>query len=499
MNARREILFLFFGVLAFFLPFFLLTQGKMLRLDTDYDSNLPVYRFIVETVRTTGRFPTWNPYVSTGIPIIGDPLLSILNPFFTVPVLIFGVESGMYVVFLLSLLTSAIGMWWMLKFLAISVWFRIFGSLLYAFSGALAARVASGHIEKVLSYPLLPLFFTGLFKHNVFIISLAWTLILFSGDVYALWLTLTIFLIINFYKIRRIILILVLFILFSGIILIPMIADVYPNLARLFPIDPFAGSIHIIFFFLPFLVPLQTSFYDTPILQKLLGFHFNWYEYFAFISPLPFVFLWKLPKIWGKFQVRLLLIILATGAFYISLRHPYSPFYWLFQLIPQVDIFRVPQRMFMVVTPVMIALIMLCAEKWSRRFSYVLLALAVAWTFVVTLPIWVRSFEQKREYAESVIRDLRSRDPSEYYVASFVCCMQWYLVGEHIPIINYYYGWKPKSAPSFINENGDGYDFSALNTVRPKYILGSTGADFSSYSYDKYFEKKSITIWKSRL
>lgn len=503
MNARREVIFLLIGALIFFLPFLSATGGKMPRLDTDYDSALPIYRYIVETFQETHAIARWNPFVSGGIPVTSDPLLSILNPFFILPLLTFGVENGIYVVFFLVLVSSAIGIWLFLKSLAISPQLRLLGSLLYAFSGALAARVAAGHIEKILSYPLLPIFFSSLLLSSTVvssvIIALVWTLFLFSGDVYSLWLTLIIFSIINIFRVKRSILTFILFIVFSSIKLVPMITQVYPNLARLFLIDPFAGSIHVIYFFLPFIVPFQTSFYDGPMFQRLLGFHFNWYEYFAFISPLPFLFLLRLSKIWKKREVKYLLLILIIGAFYVSLRYPYSPFYWLFHILPQVDIFRVPQRMFMVMTPVMVALLVLCAEKWSRKFSYIVLSLAIIWSFGVSLRIWARSFEPKRLYAESIAQELRSRDQSGFYVASFVCCLQWYLVGERIPIINYYYGWKPKKAPNFINDKGDEYDFSALKMARPKYILGYSGMDFSTYSYEVFFEEKPITIWKTVL
>lgn len=103
MNAQREVIFLLIGALIFFLPFLFATDGKMPRLDTDYDSALPIYRYIAEIFLKTHAIARWNPFVSSRIPVTSDPLLSVLNPFFILPLLTFGFENGIYVVFPLFL------------------------------------------------------------------------------------------------------------------------------------------------------------------------------------------------------------------------------------------------------------------------------------------------------------------------------------------------------------------------------------------------------------
>ena len=74
------------------------TQGKTFRLDSDYDSNIPIISFVVDTVRNEHRFPLRNPYVTTGISVLGDPLSGSAYLPYLLPMLLFGVQSGWWVV-----------------------------------------------------------------------------------------------------------------------------------------------------------------------------------------------------------------------------------------------------------------------------------------------------------------------------------------------------------------------------------------------------------------
>ena len=71
------------------------------------------------------------------------------------------------------------------------------------------------------------------------------------------------------------------------------------------------------------------------------------------------------------------------------------------------------------------------------------------------------------------------------------------LIREKIPILNFYYGWRPKGTPNFINKKGDGYDFSVLKNVKPKYIISDNNKNFSEYSYYAFLENSKIRIWKT--
>src|SRR3989304_7729008 len=150
LSVGQEIKLLGLVILFFSLLVYFLTGSLSLRLDTDYDAILPIYRYIVEYFRAHGSLPQVMPYAGRGLAIAGDPLSLTLQPIFLLPVLIFGVDAGIRVVFLFALLQAALLMWVFLYSLGITGLLRLWGALLYAFSGAAAAAVAAGPIGSVI-------------------------------------------------------------------------------------------------------------------------------------------------------------------------------------------------------------------------------------------------------------------------------------------------------------------------------------------------------------
>ena len=66
---------------------------------------------LVNSLRKYHVFPLWNPYIMSGIPFVGDPMLHVYNPVVTLPVLLFGVRAGFKLALYFSFLTGAFGMW----------------------------------------------------------------------------------------------------------------------------------------------------------------------------------------------------------------------------------------------------------------------------------------------------------------------------------------------------------------------------------------------------
>ena len=504
--------------IVFVLPIILVPNLKPYPI-SDYDSNLPVYDFLVDFVNTHRRFPSWNPYVGTGIPVIADPLSAVLNPLFTIPILVFDVDLGIKIVFFFVFLASGLSMWWFLGSLNIEKNIRLLGALLYQVSGALVAQIASGHIEKFLSYPLIPLFLLFALKERMRFIEclaegLIFTLIVFSGDFYNFYFLSIFFILIRLYYFltvkkvfifKEIFLTFVIFSLISSIKMVPFLFRLYPNLERFFPIDPFTGSIHIIFGILPFITPFQAEFYDRPFFQRVLGFHFNWHEYYTFISPLPFIFLVKFKQIFKNEKARILLIIFVVGLLYAALKYPYSPFYWLFHLVPFVRNFRVPQRIFMPLTAVVISILLICGDhwlknakkKWVKALVLGILILSIIWSFYLSRQTLIRTFMPVNKENQLLIAALREKDGSNFYVVVFYPGLQRFLIEEKIPILNYYYGWRPKKAPNFLSEDGESYNYPLLETVRPKYAITKASQDLSLYSYVPFMRNNQVAIWKT--
>lgn len=495
---KREIVFLIVAAILYVLPVFWQVRNLHFRLDSDYDSALPILTYIVESAKTELSVPLIFPYMKGGIPIIGDPLSFALNPLITVPAILFGIQTGLRITIFISVSLSGISMAFFLSKLAIRGSIRLWASLLYMTSGALGARIAAGHIEKILSFPFIPLFFyftldPSLNVIRIFGAATTLTLIIFSGDFYMVWFLTLFFFITKLYYIMTkhesfvsawlsMIFVYILFFTLSAVKLLPFFTEVLPTMERFSNIDPYVGSIQVLFFLFPFIIPFRMVFYDRPAFQRLFGFYYNWYEYYAFISPLPFSFLIKVRSVSNK-KIILLLVLIGVGALYAAVKYAYSPFYWFFHWIPLFGLFRVPQRMFTPMTPLLIGLLALCAKRWKRqKMVKIILILSVLWTFLVGQDTMRIGFEKPRLAEQQLIKKLREKDPSAYSVTTYICCMQTFLTQAHIPLTNYYYGWnwKLKNFPQ----------------IQPKYIIAPKKSDYSGDLYSPFFETDIARVWK---
>lgn len=514
---RLDFLLIFAAAAILLVPVFRNTAHQSLRADTDYDSNLPIYTYVLDYIHAYHVLPQTNTLVGKGISVLGDPLSALYNPMFSIPIYILGVDDGLKVVFLLSVLLSGVSMLTLLSSYGFEGLARVLGVLLYELSGALSARIAAGHIEKILSYPLQPFFYLFTLKERM-----SWTdrmgaaaalaLIFFSGDIYGMWLLGIMFIATRGFwfmhrkawrdEVMNLVLVAGIFLLGISVKLFYLLKDVYPYFSRFSAVNYLSGSIH--YFLVPFayFMPIQAMFYDRPTIQRILGFHFNWYEYYAFITPLPFLFLLYLPKVLKEKITQLTIVLLLVGSMYVALGYPYSFFYWLFKLVPPLEVFRVPQRMIMVMTPLVILLLVTCAASWFKFASLkwmqaglIISMFAVGWTLIISRQTILKSYEPVRQTESSVAGELRARDPSGYFAVSFVCCMQRPLTDNHIPILNYYYGWRTKETPSFITADGEAYNYDMLTSVRPKYIITKKGLDMSKYAYSPFFNIGIIEVW----
>jgi len=514
--VKKELFLVFISALLFVVPVLWVTRNLELRLDTDYDAHLPVYEYIIDEIRVAHKIPSKNPYIATGLPVAGDPLSQIFNPLFMAPLIFLGVEQGMRIVFVVIVLLSGLAMWKLLAGFGISGLPRIWGAVLYEVSGAISARISAGHVEKFFSFALIPLFFwsvlrSGISMKKIIIASCAIAGLFYSGDFYSIWMVTILFVCARvFWLVRKktsigseiisVIRIVSLSLFLVMPKLIPFL-QARNSFERFFPIHPMEGSIHFFLTPLTYIIPVGSFFYDRPFFQRTLGFHYNWYEYFNFISPVAFMLLFSILRV-KKVLVSLLLLLLCIGSLYVSMKFTYSPFYWLVRFIPTLGVFRVPQRMLAVTIPLVILLLTLCAASWQKtiKTQWLLLLIFVSsiiWSTIVSQRILLGSFEHERIEEQFVARELRRRDSSNFYVANFVCCIQKFFMRERIANINYYYAWRPRSAPDFINQNASGFNYSPLASVRPTYIIAPKSEDFSVYVYKPFFETTKARVWKT--
>ncbi|MBI3342774.1 hypothetical protein HY032_01310, partial [Candidatus Gottesmanbacteria bacterium] len=409
----------------------------------------------------------------------------------------------------------------------------LWGGLLYMGTGAFAARVAAGHIEKILSfawYPLFLLFLLRLFNCDFERLlrpakgrGLAMTssaaigaimgIVFLTGDVYGLLFMGIWYGVIGIIRgIRGIRVIgeigvtIAAFIAVAGVKLVPFVLQVVPVMSRYSEFDAARGSIHAIYTWIPFVMPWGVVFYDRTVFQRFFNFWYNWYEYYAFIG-LPLLYLVGLPRIIKRREVQLLLMLLVVGCMYIARGYPYSLFYWVEKSVPFLTWFRVPQRMYEALTSVVVVLIVLSAERLIRpplakSQGVALRTLVLFWgillvTFLVSGYQMMQGFEKPRLEEEAVVRELRRRDGGDISVVTFACCMQTFLVRERIRVINYYYGWIPKGAPRFIRADGSAFSLEAIQTSRPTYIIAPKAMNFGEFGYTIWFGEGEIVVWRA--
>ena len=146
---------------------------------------------LVNSLKGSGSFPLWNPYLNTGLPFVADPMLHSYNPFVTLPVLLFGVSAGFKLGVVLSFLLGALGMWWLGLVLGMGRPARLWMALLFVFAGQPVARFFQGQYLFVLGFAWIPWVIAGLFRtaqtgrrRYIAITVLALGLLFFSGNAY---------------------------------------------------------------------------------------------------------------------------------------------------------------------------------------------------------------------------------------------------------------------------------------------------------------------------
>ncbi len=146
---------------------------------------------LVNSLRQYHRFPLWNPYLSSGLPYVADPMLHAYNPLVSLPVLLFGVQDGFKLAIYLSFLVAALGMRQLGVTLGLSLPARLWASLLYTFAGQPVARFFQGQYLFIFGFAWIPWAVMGLVglvstgrRLYAGLTALALGLLFFSGNGY---------------------------------------------------------------------------------------------------------------------------------------------------------------------------------------------------------------------------------------------------------------------------------------------------------------------------
>jgi hypothetical protein len=136
-------------------------------------------------------FPLWNPVMGFGRSLIADPFLFIFNPFASLPMLILGVLNGAQLAVFINFIIAATGVWTIGKLLGFHWPVRLWSSLMYMMSGALAGHLTIGQIQLTFALGWLPWSLAGVLaviKHpsrrTLAAASLAQACFFFCGNLY---------------------------------------------------------------------------------------------------------------------------------------------------------------------------------------------------------------------------------------------------------------------------------------------------------------------------
>ena len=434
-NTLILIIFLFYSVLIFR---FLLNSDYIL-WGNDLMSNTAYFVTIRESILNEHILPQWNYYSKLGNPIVGDPLNSIYNPLVFVIFLTFTYIPAIKLTYFIFILGSCIAMYLFSRYFSLNRLISIIIALTYASTGYLAARIIAGHLEKIIAYSLIPIFYLFLLKlykePSLFlsgIIALLISLLIFSASIYEVFYSLIILLTLIIWTLIKVIYkketrqnIKIIKYLFLTILLIPLfsamktfpMAEVSNVISRNY--DPYLGSQNTFTIIYNFFVPSQEliNFFK---LEKYFVSPYFWWESLAFIGPifiLGIAFTLHLRKKITSNYLYLLLLISTVLFMFSILDNKLNPFYWLFYYVPFIKQFRIPSRVFIYLIPVLMlfgALGLNYIYKKSRRkvikaaIILVLILNLILTTYVFKNYIYNKSLPRVNPESSFILTDRKS-------------------------------------------------------------------------------------------
>lgn len=333
-----------------------------------------------------GEIPLWNPYMLTGFPHMGDPINHFWNPLSTIPMMLFGGVNGMKVAIFLSLIAAAMGQWVLAHVLGVRGIFRLWAGLLFALSGGLALFWRLGWYELFVGIAWFPWCFAGLWvalkrqdRLSLVLTALALFMVATTGGGYYplyLGVCLGVMTFILLYWTpparrnliwRRVAIIVLLLVGLSAVYWLPLI-DGYRYTGRDAPPDYPQNTSQPILYALFNYVVKDEGWFTADVLGK--GVAYGWF----YLGALPMLLLGLTVWLYSRYPARRRMLAVFGGVLIgILLWHAnrYTPVQYLYEWIPFLYIFRLPNRLLVVATSPLIVLAVLNGQGllvWSRRW-----------------------------------------------------------------------------------------------------------------------------------
>jgi len=330
-------------------------------------ATLPI--LVSQSIRRTGEFPRWNPYMTTGFPHVGDPMTQFFNPFALIPTALMGGIPGMKASVFVAFFLAGVGQLILGYVLGFNFLVRTWSALLFMISGGLAMLWRVGWVGLIIGvvwYPYCLAFSYWALNTNkrapTGLAALAISMLTLSGSFYWLLyflgslLVITLFMIvrslgneISFGGVRQILfrvaLIGILAIGLSSIYMLPILTN-QPHVAKQSPPDPEQrGSQPMPYALFNFVIK-NFDYYKSGTLGKEAG------QSWLFIGAVPFIFLFFTPIAFYEGRKKAP-IVLFTGLvlfLFAWQANRFTPFKYVYDLLPFLYKFRFPGRLLIVAT-----------------------------------------------------------------------------------------------------------------------------------------------------
>lgn len=110
----------------------------------EFVSGVSIQWFVAHSIATHGELPLWNPFIRTGIPYIGNPYISILNPFVLVPLWAAGPINGAKIAVVLACAMAGAGQYWLGRVIGLGRLASFAGGALGLSAGSFVIPIATG-------------------------------------------------------------------------------------------------------------------------------------------------------------------------------------------------------------------------------------------------------------------------------------------------------------------------------------------------------------------
>jgi hypothetical protein len=357
MNKKNDIkydaknhniyLIIILSVAIFYTREIIFSSSKEIPFGLDFDSNLsPI------TSMLKAPFSLWDDSWWLGFPNYSGSLSNIFYPLSTIPFMLFGIVGGLKVIIFIHFLLAGVGFYLFSQYLTKNNLVRLYGSIIFMLCGSLATKIYAGHLEKIMAFGWIPItlyFFCKVIENKkpryIIYSSISASMFFMVGDLYSviffafLFATFIIIRVVptkdkvqvyNFLKIG------ILMILISAIKWFPIIF-LKNYLVR--NIDIYQGfeSVFVVF----------SRFYSTTQ-EPTYGI----WESYSYIGLIPFIL--AVIGIFHKSKEKWYLIAsIIVGMIWVNNTYSLSHF---IHMLPVLDNFRVPTRIYIFMTFYLIAL-----------------------------------------------------------------------------------------------------------------------------------------------